>query len=57
MTPGGARILIVEDEPSLADSVRYSLEREGFRATVAADRVRLSRSRNRAAPRGPRGSG
>jgi two-component system response regulator RegX3 len=37
MTPAGARILIVEDEPSLADSVRYSLEREGFRATVAAD--------------------
>jgi two-component system, OmpR family, response regulator RegX3 len=31
------RILIVEDEGSLADSVRYNLEREGFVVTVAAD--------------------
>jgi two-component system, OmpR family, response regulator RegX3 len=33
----GDRILIVEDEASLADSVRYNLEREGFVVTVAAD--------------------
>jgi two-component system, OmpR family, response regulator RegX3 len=33
----GERILIVEDEGSLADSVRYNLEREGFVVTVAAD--------------------
>jgi two-component system response regulator RegX3 len=33
----GDRILIVEDEGSLADSVRYNLEREGFVVTVAAD--------------------
>jgi two-component system response regulator RegX3 len=33
----GERILIVEDEGSLADSVRYNLEREGFIVTVAAD--------------------
>jgi two-component system response regulator RegX3 len=33
----GARILLVEDEDSLAESVRYSLEREGFSVTVAAD--------------------
>ena len=25
-----ARILVVEDEDSLADSVRYNLEREGY---------------------------
>ena len=31
------RILIVEDEESLADSVRYNLEREGFAVSVAVD--------------------
>jgi two-component system, OmpR family, response regulator len=31
------RILIVEDEPALADSVRYGLEREGFECTVLSD--------------------
>ena len=31
------RILIVEDEESLADSVRYNLEREGYVVGVAAD--------------------
>jgi two-component system response regulator RegX3 len=31
------RILLVEDEESLADSVRYNLEREGFTVVVAAD--------------------
>ncbi|MEX2555071.1 MAG: response regulator transcription factor [Actinomycetota bacterium] len=30
-------ILLVEDEASLAESVRYNLEREGFRVTVAQD--------------------
>jgi two-component system response regulator RegX3 len=30
-------ILIVEDEESLADSVRYNLEREGFGVSVATD--------------------
>jgi two-component system, OmpR family, response regulator RegX3 len=34
---GGERILIVEDEESLADSVRYNLEREGYVVTVAVD--------------------
>jgi two-component system, OmpR family, response regulator RegX3 len=32
-----ARILVVEDEESLADSVRYNLEREGYEVTVAQD--------------------
>jgi two-component system, OmpR family, response regulator RegX3 len=32
-----ARILVVEDEESLADSVRYNLEREGFTVSVAGD--------------------
>jgi two-component system, OmpR family, response regulator RegX3 len=34
---GAARVLIVEDEPSLAESIRYSLGREGFSVQVAAD--------------------
>jgi two-component system response regulator RegX3 len=33
----GVRVLIVEDEPSLAESIEYTLEREGFRTTVAPD--------------------
>jgi len=39
VTPGDgrARILVVEDEESLADSVRYNLEREGFTVSVASD--------------------
>ena len=40
MQTDGTRILVVEDEESLADSVRYNLEREGFAsrwpATAAA---------------------
>ena len=32
-----ARILVVEDEESLADTLRYNLEREGFSVTVATD--------------------
>lgn len=31
------RILVVEDEESLADTVRYNLEREGFAVAVASD--------------------
>lgn len=37
MTETADRILIVEDEDSLADSVRYNLEREGYAVTVASD--------------------
>ena len=37
MTDPAARILVVEDEESLADSVRYNLEREGYTVTVAPD--------------------
>ena len=32
-----ARILVVEDEESLADSVRYNLEREGYSVTVVGN--------------------
>ena len=32
-----APILLVEDEPSIAEAVRYSLEAEGFRVVVAVD--------------------
>jgi len=40
-------ILLVEDEASLAESVRYNLEREGFRVTVAPDgNVGLERFRS-----------
>jgi two-component system, OmpR family, response regulator RegX3 len=31
------RILVVEDEESLADTVRYNLEREGYAVAVASD--------------------
>jgi two-component system response regulator RegX3 len=31
------RILLIEDEPSLAETVRYALEREGFAVDVATD--------------------
>jgi two-component system, OmpR family, response regulator RegX3 len=31
------KILVVEDEQSLADSVRYNLEREGYSVSVATD--------------------
>jgi two-component system, OmpR family, response regulator RegX3 len=37
MQTDGTRILVVEDEESLADSVRYNLEREGYVVSVAAD--------------------
>src|SRR5919106_6267669 len=30
-------VLIVEDEPALADSIRYGLEREGYECTVLGD--------------------
>ncbi len=41
-----ARILVVEDEASLADTVRYNLEREGYTVTVAPDgRAALDRFR------------
>jgi two-component system, OmpR family, response regulator RegX3 len=41
------RILVVEDEESLADSVRYNLEREGYSVAVAADgRKALERFRS-----------
>jgi two-component system, OmpR family, response regulator RegX3 len=36
-TDAPARILVVEDEEALADSVRYNLEREGYAVTVAPD--------------------
>jgi two-component system response regulator RegX3 len=39
-------ILLIEDEASLADTVRYSLEREGYAVTVAEDgRIGLDRFR------------
>jgi two-component system response regulator RegX3 len=34
---GVARVLLVEDEEALAESVRYNLEREGYLVTVATD--------------------
>jgi two-component system response regulator RegX3 len=48
MTADGpaARILVVEDEESLADTVRYNLEREGYSVAVASDgRAALDRFR------------
>jgi two-component system response regulator RegX3 len=37
MPPDRQRILIIEDEDSLAQSIRYNLEREGFAVDLAAD--------------------
>jgi two-component system response regulator RegX3 len=37
MSEEAPRILIVEDEESLADSVRYNLEREGYTVATARD--------------------
>ena len=49
MTSDGSavRILVVEDEESLADTVRYNLEREGYSVAVASDgRKALDRFRS-----------
>ena len=47
MSAPPTRILVVEDEPSLAESIRYNLEREGFEVLVAADgRTALERFRS-----------
>jgi two-component system response regulator RegX3 len=44
MSTPPARILLVEDEPSLVETVRYALEREGFIVDIARDgRVALDR--------------
>jgi two-component system, OmpR family, response regulator RegX3 len=41
------RLLVVEDEPSLAESVRYNLQREGYEVIVAGDgRTGLERFRS-----------
>ncbi|MBA3691041.1 MAG: response regulator transcription factor [Actinobacteria bacterium] len=37
MSDEAPRILIVEDEESLSDSIRYNLEREGYSVVVARD--------------------
>jgi len=44
------RILIVEDEPGLAESVRYALESEGFEVTVATTGMNGLDSARRSAP-------
>jgi two-component system response regulator RegX3 len=47
MSAAAARILLVEDESSLVETVRYALEREGFSVDVARDgRVALDRFRD-----------
>jgi two-component system, OmpR family, response regulator RegX3 len=50
MNDEAARILIVEDEESLADSIRYNLEREGYAVTVATDGRRALESFHSQAP-------
>lgn len=44
------RILIVEDEPGLAESVRYALESEGFEVTVATTGMNGLDSARRSSP-------
>ena len=36
-TPTSGRILVVDDEPSVRESVGYALEQEGFQVTLAED--------------------
>jgi two-component system response regulator RegX3 len=38
----GERILVVEDEPAIADAVEYALEDEGFQVAVEADGARAA---------------
>jgi two-component system response regulator RegX3 len=46
MASASTRILLVEDEASLADTVRYNLEREGYAVELASDgRAALERFR------------
>ena len=49
MAESGTRILVVEDEEPLAETVRYNLEREGFVVDVA-DNGRMALERFRADP-------
>ncbi len=35
--PNGARVLVVEDEANLADTIAYNLRREGYEAATAGD--------------------
>src|SRR5206468_9953310 len=37
MDADAARILVVEDEVPLADTIKYNLEREGYAVTLASD--------------------
>ena len=49
-TDRARRILIVEDEASLADSIRYNLEREGYEVDVVLDGRDAVRSARRTPP-------
>ena len=37
MSAEAPKILVVEDEAALAESIRYNLEREGFAVAMASD--------------------
>ena len=37
LPPSANRILVVDDEPSVRESVGYALEQEGFQVTLAAN--------------------
>ena len=47
---GSAAILVVEDEETLAESIRYNLVREGYDVTVAADGREALEAARRSAP-------
>jgi DNA-binding response OmpR family regulator len=44
-TPPATRILIVEDEPAIAESLDYALQREGFETQTAATYARAEQAR------------
>src|SRR3989304_1240494 len=57
MPTESVRILVVEDEVSLADTVRYNLEREGDLVSLATDGRRAPGRVGAAAPRPAPGPG
>ncbi|MEY4547825.1 MAG: hypothetical protein RL685_4020, partial [Pseudomonadota bacterium] len=44
-TPLAARVLIVEDEPAIAESLDYALRREGFETQLAATYAQAEEAR------------
>lgn len=48
--PRSERILVAEDEPSVADLIAYNLEQDGYRVSIAADGVQALAALQEAPP-------